>query len=225
MGCEASSELATRRRAPRTRLAGHLARGAPAPARGEHESGSSNGRKSSCASLGRGGVGSGFWGRCGKGNWRSCALAVPHVAESFSSWDYVGGCGRTVVGGSGFAAPLLAAAAHWRLRIGPPSPSAAARANADLESIHEHLARLQGGVSPISRVLSRETHVHEILTRDPRIGRLVAMDHFAELRHGPGHPDAAVLRHNARRDPHERRHRLSSGRRAAARHGPWDAAW
>eukprot|EP00401_Gymnodinium_catenatum_P045633 CAMPEP_0117532668 /NCGR_PEP_ID=MMETSP0784-20121206/39487_1 /TAXON_ID=39447 /ORGANISM="" /LENGTH=220 /DNA_ID=CAMNT_0005329069 /DNA_START=147 /DNA_END=805 /DNA_ORIENTATION=- len=215
MGCEASSELATRRRAPRTRLAGHLARGAPAPARGEHESGSSNGRKSSCASLGRGGVGSGFWGRCGKGNWRSCALAVPHVAESFSSWDYVGGCGRTV-----WASPPPC----WRQ---PPIGDCVLdlrplrlrrRANADLESIHEHLARLQGGVSPISRVLSRETHVHEILTRDPRIGRLVAMDHFAELRHGPGHPDAAVLRHNARRDPHERRHRLSSGRRAAARH-------
>mmetsp|Transcript_27180 Transcript_27180/g.61948 ORF Transcript_27180/g.61948 Transcript_27180/m.61948 type:complete len:321 (+) Transcript_27180:185-1147(+) len=88
------------------------------------------------------------------------------------------------------------------------------RADANLKTIDEDLAGLECGIGAVRRVLAREAHVHEVLTRDPGVRGLVTVDDLAELRHRPRHADAAVLRHDACGDPHKGRHleRLLSGR-------------
>ena len=83
--------------------------------------------------------------------------------------------------------------------------------NADLEAVDETLAVLERFVGTICGVLRGEADIHEVLAWDAGVGRLVTMDHLAELGHGPGNPNTAVLGHDASGDPYEGRHRAVSG--------------
>mmetsp|Transcript_19951 Transcript_19951/g.57966 ORF Transcript_19951/g.57966 Transcript_19951/m.57966 type:complete len:298 (-) Transcript_19951:80-973(-) len=97
------------------------------------------------------------------------------------------------------AAAALAAAATL-------AAAAWCRSNADLETVDEHLPGLQRRIGAIGGILCREADVDEVLTWDARVRRLVAMDHLAELRHGPADANTTVLGHDACGDPHESRH-------------------
>mmetsp|Transcript_6128 Transcript_6128/g.14227 ORF Transcript_6128/g.14227 Transcript_6128/m.14227 type:complete len:322 (-) Transcript_6128:187-1152(-) len=78
--------------------------------------------------------------------------------------------------------------------------------NANLEAVDEHLPGLEGGIGSVCCVLTGESHVHEILARNSRVGRLVAVHNLAELSHRPRDANSAVLGHDARGDSDERRH-------------------